>query len=137
MAKKWRDLVGKKTPPFKKYEEWTTARFWTFVRSSLRQAWNKWPPKYKVLNDAKRPAEYEWYNDEGRKLNVKWEYKCNNCNDYYMGKNVSVDHIIPVGSLKDYSDLPEFTERLFASEDELQVLCDECHDKKTLEERKK
>lgn len=125
-----------KTPPFDKYSEWTTARFWQFVRSQLRAGWNKWPPKYKVLNNSKRPAEYEWYNDAGRKLNIKWEYQCNSCKEWWMGKQVSVDHIKPVGRLRDYDDLPDFVSNLYVGEKELQVLCKECHDRKTKEERK-
>lgn len=129
--------MGRKTPPFEKYPKWTTARFWTFIRSALRTAWNKYPVKYSVLNNSKRPAEYEWYGARNQKLNVKWEYQCNHCKDWFMGKQVSVDHIIPVGTLKDYDDLPDFTRRLFVSEEELQILCKECHDKKTQEERKR
>jgi 5-methylcytosine-specific restriction endonuclease McrA len=129
--------MGRKTPPFEKYEKWTTARFWTFIRSALRTAWNKWPPKYSVLNNSKRHAQYEWYSDSGKKLNVKWEYQCNHCKEWYMGKQVSVDHIVPVGTLKDYDDLPDFTRRLFVSEEDLQILCKECHDTKTQEERKR
>ena len=53
-------------------------------------------------------------------------------------KEISVDHIVPAGSLKTYDDLPGFVERLFCEEDNLQILCkDNCHQAKTNKERKK
>ena len=128
--------MARKTPPFEYYDKWTTARFWQFIRSALRAAYNKWPPKYSVIKNSKRPAEQEWYNEDGRKLNVKWEYQCNSCKEWWMQKQISVDHIEPVGTLKDYDDLPDFVRRLFVDEQGLQILCSDCHNKKTQAERK-
>lgn len=128
--------MARKTPPFEYYDKWTTARFWQFIRSALRAAYNKWPPKYSVIKNSKRPAEQEWYNEDGRKLNVKWEYQCNSCKEWWMQKQISVDHIEPVGTLKDYDDLPDFVRRLFVDERGLQILCSDCHNKKTQAERK-
>ena len=109
-------------------EGWTDSRYWSFLRSALRRAWTKYPNKYKVLNAAKR-----------RKLNAtgkqKYEYKCNECHNFYAGKNVSVDHITPAGSLRSYDDLAGFCSRLFCSIEELQVLCFKCHKAKTNAER--
>jgi len=82
---------------------WTTARYFSFIRSALRRAWTKYPVRYQVMDKAKQP-----YN-----------------------------HIKPAGTLKTYSDLPKFVETLFCEADNLQVLCKECHDVKTKEERKK
>lgn len=109
-------------------EGWTTARYWSFIRSALRRAWNKYPPKYKVLNAAKRKRQQ-------KKGNQKYEYKCASCGRWHAGKNVSVDHISPAGSLRDYNDLPTFVAKLFCSVEGLQVLCTRCHAKKTNEER--
>ena len=44
--------MGKKTNPFIHYPAWTEARFWTFVRSALRSAWNRYPVKFEVLKEA-------------------------------------------------------------------------------------
>jgi 5-methylcytosine-specific restriction endonuclease McrA len=52
-----------------------------------------------------------------------------------MQKETQVDHIIPTGPLKDFSDLPGFVERLFCEADGLRILCDGCHQKKTNAER--
>ena len=54
-----------------------------------------------------------------------------------MQKQISVDHIEPVGTLRDYDDLPNFVRRLFVDEEGLQILCKDCHDKKTQAERKR
>jgi 5-methylcytosine-specific restriction endonuclease McrA len=42
-----------------------------------------------------------------------------------------VDHICPAGSLNSAQDLPDFIERLFCEVDNLQVLCETCHNAKT------
>ena len=121
--------MGRKTPPFPAYPAWTTSKFWSFLRSGLRSKWNRWPPKYIVLNRARRLKPK---NKVGRH---KYEYKCNKCKRFYQGKEVSVDHIVPVGGLNKLEDIPQFVENLFCHEDNLQVLCKTCHDKKTQEDK--
>lgn len=118
--------MGKKTPPFKNYQEWTTARFWTFIRSALRQAWNKYPVKYQALKQA----------EVGKQVNQKTgrlakHYRCNICQQHFPAKEVQVDHIVDVGTLKDYPDLPVFVDRLFCGVEDLQVVCKPCHQSKT------
>lgn len=61
----------------------------------------------------------------------KTYYECDSCSDLFTTKEVAVDHIEPCGSLKKYEDLPGFVERLFCEEDNLQLLCNECHATKT------
>lgn len=46
--------------------------------------------------------------------------------------NVFVDHINPVGKFIDWNT---FIEKLFCGEENLQVLCLECHKKKTKQEK--
>ena len=48
-------------------------------------------------------------------------------------ENVHVDHIEPVGSYKDWNT---YIEKLFCSEDNLQILCLACHKEKTADENK-
>jgi hypothetical protein len=109
---------------------WTESRYWTFIRSALRQAWSKYPVRYQVLNDARRPFS-------GNDKRTKWEYQCNECKEWHKAKDVQVDHIESAGSLKCYEDLPAFVQRLFCEADNLQVMCKPCHHVKTQEERKK
>lgn len=52
--------------------------------------------------------------------------------------NVFVDHIEPVVNPETgFVSWDEYIERLFVEEDGLQVLCKECHDKKTKEEKER
>jgi hypothetical protein len=122
--------VGKaRTPPWPDWPEWSEAKFWAFLRSGLRAKWTRWPPKYAVVAAAKRP----YVGDNKRQ---KFEYQCAACSNYYPQKEVSVDHIVPVGTLKSFDDLPAFVQKLFVGVDKLQLLCDTCHNKKTQDERR-
>ena len=104
------------------------ANDYTWLRSQLRRISRRWPPVYKALANAKVP----YTGDNKRK---KWWYQCADCKQLFDGKNVSVDHIEPVGTLLKKSDIADFIEKLFCSADKLQVLCDNCHDLKTYMER--
>lgn len=99
------------------------ARYRTFVRSAMRRAWLKWPPRFEALKLARRPSQ------TGNKKQ-KWEFQCAICKQWYMGKNVSVDHITPWGKIWELS-LAEAWSRLLVGTGQLQVLCDDCHDQKT------
>lgn len=117
-----------RTPPYENWPAWSQAKWWGYLRSILRSGYNKYPPKWAVLNEAKRAYT-------GNLKQQKWEYLCNGCGKYHKAKDVSVDHIIPAGSLTSYEDLVPFVQNLFCSADNLQVLCKSCHSAKTLEER--
>lgn len=108
--------------------QWTTARYWSFISSGLRRMWMKYPVKQEALKASRRPFE-------GADKRTKWEYRCVDCNTWFKGKDIQVDHIEPVGSLRDYADLPRAVKNLFCELDNLQVLCKECHQNKTLSEK--
>ena len=107
---------------------WSESRYFGFIRSALRRAFIKYPVKYSVKNAASRP----YVGSDKRR---KKEYQCAVCDNWFADKEVAVDHIIPCGSLKTYSDLPKFVETLFCEADNLQVVCKDCHQIKTNEER--
>ena len=100
--------------------QWTEARFWGFLRSALRLASRKWPPRAAALRASRRPYT-------GPNKRQKYEHRCAMCGGWFMGKDVEVDHVLPCGQLKAYEDLPEFVRRLFCEEDGLRVLCKRCH----------
>jgi hypothetical protein len=127
MTWSWWRVPAKRTPPFAAYPKWTEARFWGFLRSALRTASTRWPPRYEVVHDAKRV-----YKGENKRQ--KYEYQCAHCKDWHPQKEVEVDHIVPVGSLKCFEDLPGFCERLFCSKEGLRLLCKLCHRKVTNKE---
>lgn len=98
--------------------------FWSFIRSGLRQKSRWWKPITQCKQLAKRVYK-------GPNKRQKFEYQCNECKNWFMEKNINVDHICPAGSLKSAQDLPGFVERLFCEIDNLQVLCEKCHNTKT------
>lgn len=117
-----------RTPPFEAYPAWSEAKFFGFLRSALRSASSKWPPKYEVLLAARRPSE----SDNKR---LKWEFQCAECKQWFPQKEVSVDHITPVGTLRTWEDIEPFVRRLFVGHESLQLLCRRDHDAKTARER--
>lgn len=138
-------MAANKTPPFDKYPAWTTARFWGFIRSGLREKFNRYPPKYEVLSRAKRlvpilddagePVLFKSGKRKGEPRTINM-FKCAGCGEEFKQTEVQVDHIVPAGSLRRSDDLKTFVERLFCGVDGLQVLCSTCHNTKTQEEKK-
>lgn len=102
----------------------TESAFWSFIRSALRQKSRWWKPITQCKHNARKKYQ-------GPNKRQKFEYLCATCKQYFPEKQVNVDHIIPAGSLNNANDLPGFVERLFCEIDNLQVLCTNCHDLKT------
>lgn len=102
----------------------TESAFWTFIRSTLRNKSRFWKP----INQAKLNSRRIY---KGPNKRQKFEYQCNICKHWFPEKGINVDHIIPAGTLKSASDLSQFVERLFCEIDNLQVLCEKCHNEKT------
>ena len=121
--------------------DWTPGRLKTFITSTLRGGFRKFPPKYETLKEA----------SVGKKINPKTKrlaehYICNSCKGEFPSKEVQIDHINPVVCPKEgfinwdiYIDrlfcLEYIDGKLYINKDNLQVLCSECHDKKTALER--
>jgi 5-methylcytosine-specific restriction endonuclease McrA len=102
----------------------TESAFWSFIRSALRQKSRWWKP----ITECKMKARRAY---KGTNKRQKFEYHCNQCKGWFPEKQINVDHIVPAGSLNCAQDLPAFVERLFCEQDNLQVLCEKCHDHKT------
>lgn len=136
--------MASKTPPFEPWPKWTTARAFGFIRSALRGAFNRYPPKYEAIKRAASlhpvldpqgvHVRYKSGPRAGTRKHVN-KYRCASCNELFAQNAVQVDHIIPAGSLKTFSDLPEFARKLFCSVDGLQILCKPCHTIKTKEDK--
>lgn len=122
--------MAKKTPPFHEYPEWSSAKFWGFIRSALRSKMSRWPPKI----EAKKLARRKYI---GENKQQKWEYQCAICQNWFMDKETEMDHIEPAGTLRDYDDLPEFVRKLFVGLDGWRCLCKPCHKSVTAEQRRK
>lgn len=106
----------------------TEAAYWGGVRSALRRHFRYWKPMVEAKNKARR-------KNQSSNKRLKWEFQCNHCKEWFKDKDIQIDHIIPVGSLRCPEDLAGFLERL-TPEEGFQVLCKECHQVKTNQERK-
>jgi hypothetical protein len=114
--------------------EWTEARFTSFIKSALRSASQRWPPKYQTLNEA----------FVGKQINASSgrlakHFKCRKCANLFPQKEVEVNHITPVVPLTGFDSWDGVIERMFCEKHELEVLCKPCHSeisKKENSERK-
>lgn len=107
--------------------EWTKARWMGFVKSALRAASSRYPPKYKCLNAAKVGKKINWKS--GR---LAEHYKCNSCKKEFPQKEVQVDHINAIINPETgFVSWDVVIENMFCEEDNLQVLCLDCHSAKT------
>ena len=114
--------------------EWTEARFNSFVKSGLRSASQKWPPKYKVLSGAYVGTQINAASGRYAK-----HYLCARCENKFPAKLVEVNHIIPVVPVTGFDSWDGVIKRLFCEESGLEVLCKPCHKEVTKgenEERK-
>jgi hypothetical protein len=100
--------------------QWTPSKKRSFIVSALRRASCRWRPK----NDVKKNARV------GRN-----QYKCAMCSVIVGNKDAKVDHIAPCVPVTGWDDYDGFIQRLFVEVDGLRVLCVECHDKVTTEQK--
>lgn len=110
---------------------WTEGRRKSFITSTLRSGFRRWPPKFEVIKEA----------FVGKKINKKTgrlaaHYKCAECDKEFPLKEVQCDHKEPVVDPQEgFISWDKFIERLFCEASNLQILCIECHKKKTLKEK--
>lgn len=120
------------------------AKFRGKIISALRKLTYSWEPRKKVLQAAQRaPATYEcnmcssWVYKGASKSNFQHISEDNPRQKVIQAK-VCVDHISPVvDPEKGFEDWDTYINNMFCPEDNLQVLCGPCHDKKTKEEKRK
>lgn len=111
-------------------EQWTEARYNSFITSLLRQGTRRWAP----ITEVEKEARVE-----------RGLYRCASCEEIVpptikvgkkRQKNVFVDHIKPIVNPETgFTNWDEFIENLFCEKDNLQLLCKPCHDRKSAEER--
>jgi hypothetical protein len=107
-----------------------TKKFFTWLRSGLRNLSRRHAPIYEALAASKqkycvKPTE------DGYNSRQKFSYKCAKCHGLFSAKEVAVDHRVDCGSLLSWDDVAGFMERLFCKKEQLDVLCHTCHDLKT------
>lgn len=105
------------------------------IRGALRRAFARSPIVQEIMSQSRR--EVPRYKKDGtRHKKNSVQRQCQVCNSWVSSSQISVDHISPVISVDDgFQDWNEFIARLWCSKENLQRICDECHNKKTYEER--
>ena len=119
--------MGRRVKRTRNAETWTESEYWGHIRSALRNGLKYWKPALKAKMMAKRKYK-------GKNKRQKWEYKCAKCGGWFKDKEVQIDHINPVGSLRCGADVEGFLERL-TPEQGFQILCKTCHSEKTAIDR--
>lgn len=111
--------------------DWSDSKIRMFIVGVLRAGARRWPNKHETLRDA-----YVGKKENKKTGRKAMHYRCNSCKGEFPSSDVNVDHIIPVvDPLVGFIDWNTYIDRLFCSKENLQVLCSECHNKKTNEER--
>tara|TARA_R110002096_G_scaffold428431_1_gene640106 strand:+ start:31 stop:474 length:444 start_codon:yes stop_codon:yes gene_type:complete len=115
----------------------TEAGFRGKIISGLRKASMYWIPKKDALISARK----------GHLTNPKTGRRCIAgecalCKGLFLEKELKADHIAPVVPLEGHTgetflntNWNEYIKRMFVEQDKYQVLCEECHQGKTNEER--
>ena len=99
-----------KVPKTRNNGTMTEAAFFGWIRSLLRNRYMRgWKPHNEAAKDNRRPITY--------KSRSRWEYQCADCGDWFLRKEIDIDHIIPCGTLKSFDDLAVFCNRLFVEKD--------------------
>lgn len=108
------------------------------IRGAIRRVFSRSPVKIDVLMKVRREVP-RILKDGSRGKKDCVQYQCNVCKNWIGSTKVEVDHVAPVIELneKGFVDWNLFVERLFCGPENLQVICDFCHDKKTHEEQLK
>lgn len=97
----------------------------------MRAASRRWPPKYESLSDAFIDKRIN--KKSGRPAK---HYLCFGCKDVFPLSEIEVDHIIPVINPETgFISWDETIDRMFCEKDGFQILCKDCHKKKTNKER--
>lgn len=116
--------------------QWTAARFHSFIKSALRAASVRWPPKHAVRKAAwVKRGVYRCEGYKRRAHNVPASLPPPAGKNRRIN-NVQVDHRVPiVDPLEGFVSWDKIIERMFCEAKGLQVLCYECHKYKTQDER--
>lgn len=109
--------------------QWTEARYESFIKSALRRASVRWPPRYQTLKEA----------FVGKKVNKEtgrqaMHYECAKCKEHFPAKQVEVNHKEPIVPITGFDSWDGVISRMFCEKDKLEVLCKPCHKLITKEE---
>jgi 5-methylcytosine-specific restriction endonuclease McrA len=109
------------------------------IKSEIRKQFSRSEYYKKFLDDRKVIWTQKCISENfsvSRRRRVSW--KCEKCLELYSRKDINVDHIKPIGRgvATEIESIPDFFQLVYCSYDNLQILCKECHKKKTKREQK-
>lgn len=99
--------------------------------AGLRQLYSwYWPPKKELILRERIQRR--------RNGKTGWYCMCCKCGLWFPVKEIKVDHIVPVGAVPDLisGQIGPYADKIFCDISNLQLLCKECHDAKTLQDNK-
>lgn len=118
-------MSQKKKPPF----NWNAA-----VRGGIRRAFARSPKVREKLEQSRRQVPR--YKKDGTRAKKDFVHRqCEVCLEWVSSSKIDVDHINPVIGSEGFVDWNTFVERVDCPIENLQRICDPCHDKKTARER--
>ena len=111
----------------------TEAAYRGFIRSMLRKGSMRWRPKNEVKKKARHHTKLP-----GKTARLVFHAKCADCGELVPETDTAVDHIKPVVDPElGFTSWDDFINRLYCEEDNLQVLCNDCHLIKTADEKER
>jgi|ERR1700677_524869 len=105
------------------------------LRGAIRRAFSRSPLLKEILNESRR--EVPRYKMDGTRYKVdSVQRQCQVCNEWVGASHIAVDHIIPVIPIDGtFVDWNTFVDRVWCGCENLQRICDTCHQIKTNKER--
>lgn len=129
-------MSNKSNKPWLNFPEiWKTeSAYMSFIRGGIRKAlWNRYPVKTSVIQKQRKRIPNP--NPRGKVATV-WGGECYLCHNDFVQKDLQVDHLIGNHSLKTINDIQPFIEGLlFITEDDLALVCKECHAAKSMADK--
>lgn len=108
----------------------TEADYFQAIRSALRDAFRYWKPAQIALQNAR----FRYMLPSGKTI---WAFRCADCGRGFRREGVHIDHVEPVGALRDLAHLADFVRRLTPEDPAAyKIRCVKvCHAAKSGEER--
>lgn len=108
----------------------TEAKFTGWLQSALRSVWSKHPAKLSLIEKKRCRVKV------GPTNKMIYHVQCEHCHKLFKLKEIEVNHKKQVGGLSDLSKLDEFIRNLLlVHEEDLELLCHDCHGIVTYMER--
>lgn len=122
----------KKRPPFNQEMA---------IRGANRRLFARSPVVREKLEESRQ--EFPRYKKDGSRAKKNWvKRQCEVCNEWVSSTKIAIDHIDPVvppegfpAHFDIWDRITLFLKRLWCHKENLQRICDTCHDKKTSAER--